>query len=35
MPMERARCAECGEGIGGGNHTAMEGTVRDMRMEMA
>ncbi len=33
MPMERARCAECGEGIGGAGHIAMEGTVRDERME--
>lgn len=25
MPMERARCGECGAGIGGSNHVAVEG----------
>ncbi|KAH6847784.1 hypothetical protein B0I37DRAFT_151316 [Chaetomium sp. MPI-CAGE-AT-0009] len=33
MPMERARCPECGEAIGGQDHMAMDGTERDMRME--
>ncbi|KAK4236384.1 hypothetical protein C8A03DRAFT_45620 [Achaetomium macrosporum] len=35
MFMERARCPECGEAIGGQNHRPMEGTQRDMRMELA
>ncbi|KAL2174062.1 uncharacterized protein P884DRAFT_280455 [Thermothelomyces heterothallicus CBS 202.75] len=35
MPMERARCPECGEVIGGTNHTPVEGVERDMRMESA
>ncbi|KAL2168166.1 hypothetical protein VTG60DRAFT_334 [Thermothelomyces hinnuleus] len=35
MPMERARCPECGEVIGGTNHTPVEGVQRDMRMELA
>lgn len=35
MPMEQARCPECGETIGGMNHMAVDGTERDMRMEQA
>jgi hypothetical protein len=35
MPMEQARCPECGEAIGGQNHLTMDGTQRDMRMEGA
>ncbi|KAK3293122.1 uncharacterized protein B0H64DRAFT_326522 [Chaetomium fimeti] len=34
MPMEQARCPECGEAIGGRDHMTMEGTERDMRMEV-
>ncbi|KAL2192547.1 hypothetical protein P885DRAFT_47387 [Corynascus similis CBS 632.67] len=35
MPMERAPCPECGETIGGLNHTPVEGVERDERMERA
>jgi hypothetical protein len=35
MPMELAKCPECGEGIGGQNHMPAEGTQRDMQMELA
>ncbi|KAL2142872.1 hypothetical protein VTI28DRAFT_640 [Corynascus sepedonium] len=35
MPMERALCPECGETIGGSNHTPVEGVERDERMERA
>ncbi|KAK4141918.1 uncharacterized protein C8A04DRAFT_13673 [Dichotomopilus funicola] len=35
MPMEIARCPECGEAIGGQNHMAMAGTQRDEEMERA
>ncbi|SPQ24370.1 6dcb3be8-b1ad-4d1b-a7d1-e20cabd9a2fd [Thermothielavioides terrestris] len=35
MPMERARCPECGEVIGGEDHMLAEGVQRDLRMEMA
>lgn len=33
MPMEQARCPECGERIGGTNHTMTEGVNRDESME--
>jgi len=33
MPMELARCAECGEPIGGQSHTMLEGVTRAMDME--
>ncbi|KNG48654.1 nf-x1 finger and helicase domain protein [Stemphylium lycopersici] len=33
MPMEYARCPECGAAIGGQNHTAVEGVTRSTRME--
>lgn len=32
MPMERARCPECGAAIGGENHTLLEGNARDERI---
>ncbi|KAL2163207.1 hypothetical protein VTH06DRAFT_5263 [Thermothelomyces fergusii] len=35
MPMEMARCPECGEVIGGTDHRPVEGMERDMRMELA
>ncbi|PYI22896.1 hypothetical protein BO99DRAFT_377209 [Aspergillus violaceofuscus CBS 115571] len=33
MPMEQARCPECGSPIGGQNHTAVEGVSRAREME--
>ncbi|KAF2450310.1 NFX1-type zinc finger-containing protein 1 [Karstenula rhodostoma CBS 690.94] len=33
MPMERARCPECGARIGGSNHTAEAGVTRAVNME--
>ncbi|KAF2704119.1 P-loop containing nucleoside triphosphate hydrolase protein [Pleomassaria siparia CBS 279.74] len=33
MPMEQARCPECGERIGGSNHEAVEGVTRAMDLE--
>ncbi|KAH6893145.1 hypothetical protein B0T10DRAFT_436979, partial [Thelonectria olida] len=33
MPMEMARCPECGASIGGQNHTAVEGVSRAEQME--
>ncbi|KAJ5545400.1 hypothetical protein N7461_007704 [Penicillium sp. DV-2018c] len=33
MPMEQARCPECGAPIGGQNHTAVEGVSRALQME--
>lgn len=33
MPMEQARCPECGARIGGSNHQAVEGVTRAMNME--
>lgn len=33
MPMELARCPECGARIGGANHNLVEGTTRAMEME--
>ncbi|KAJ5123521.1 hypothetical protein N7448_009618 [Penicillium atrosanguineum] len=33
MPMEQARCPECGAPIGGQNHTAVEGVSRAREME--
>lgn len=33
MPMEQARCPECGATIGGSNHQAIEGVTRAMDME--
>jgi len=33
MPMERARCPECGASVGGQNHIAVEGVTRAMNME--
>ncbi|KAJ5670146.1 uncharacterized protein N7477_005509 [Penicillium maclennaniae] len=33
MPMEQARCPECGARIGGQNHTAVEGVSRAREME--
>lgn len=33
MPMEQARCPECGAPIGGSNHRAVEGVSRAMDME--
>ncbi|KAF5861160.1 hypothetical protein ETB97_000534 [Aspergillus alliaceus] len=33
MPMEQARCPECGAPIGGQNHTAVEGVSRPQEME--
>ncbi|KAK3689366.1 hypothetical protein B0T22DRAFT_427646 [Podospora appendiculata] len=35
MPMEEARCPECGARIGGHNHTAVEGVSRAFGMESA
>jgi hypothetical protein len=34
MPMEQARCPECGAPIGGQNHTAVEGVSRAREMEL-
>ncbi|KAL5337619.1 hypothetical protein BJX70DRAFT_409080 [Aspergillus crustosus] len=33
MPMEQARCPECGASIGGQHHTAVEGVTRALEME--
>ncbi|KAF3002120.1 hypothetical protein E8E15_000645 [Penicillium rubens] len=33
MPMEQARCPECGSPIGGRNHAAVEGVSRAEQME--
>ena len=33
MPMERARCPECGSPVGGEGHRAVEGVTRAMDME--
>jgi hypothetical protein len=33
MPMEQARCTECGELIGGQGHQAVEGVTRATQME--
>ena len=33
MPMERARCPECGAPVGGQSHRAVEGVTRAMDME--
>jgi hypothetical protein len=33
MPMQVARCPECGAAIGGQNHTAAAGVTRAMDME--
>jgi hypothetical protein len=33
MPMELARCPQCGEPVGGQNHTAVEGVTRAVEME--
>ncbi|KAE8442625.1 hypothetical protein EG329_002982 [Mollisiaceae sp. DMI_Dod_QoI] len=33
MPMELARCPECGASVGGQNHTAVGGVTRAMNME--
>ena len=35
MPMEQARCTECGSPVGGANHTAVAGVRRADDMEMA
>ncbi len=35
MPMEQARCPECGEAIGGQDHTLLGDNRRDERMERA
>ncbi|KAK4101149.1 hypothetical protein N658DRAFT_426189 [Parathielavia hyrcaniae] len=35
MPMQLARCPECGEAIGGQNHVTTDGTQRDLGMERA
>jgi hypothetical protein len=34
MPMELARCPECGANVGGQNHTAVGGVTRAMNMEI-
>ena len=34
MPMERARCPECGAPVGGESHMAVEGVTRAVEMEM-
>ncbi|KAL1792144.1 hypothetical protein ACET3X_009895 [Alternaria dauci] len=34
MPMEVARCPECGERVGGRSHTAVAGVTRAMEMEI-
>ncbi len=33
MPMEEARCPECGEPVGGRSHQSVEGVTRAMYME--
>lgn len=33
MPMEQARCPECGAGIGGLNHRSVAGVMRAENME--
>lgn len=33
MPMELARCPECGARIGGANHNLVEGATRAREME--
>jgi hypothetical protein len=33
MPMELAKCPECGAGIGGQHHQAVEGVSRAEQME--
>jgi hypothetical protein len=33
MPMELARCPECGAHVGGQNHVAVGGVTRAMSME--
>ncbi len=33
MPMEEARCPECGARVGGRNHQAVEGVTRATDME--
>jgi hypothetical protein len=33
MPMEEARCPECGARIGGRNHTSVAGVTRAVDME--
>ena len=33
MPMEEARCPECGARVGGRNHQAVEGVTRATNME--
>jgi hypothetical protein len=33
MPMELARCPECGEPVGGRSHTAVAGVSRATEME--
>ncbi|RPA78403.1 hypothetical protein BJ508DRAFT_228237 [Ascobolus immersus RN42] len=35
MPMQLARCPECGAQVGGQNHTAVDGITRDTEMESA
>jgi hypothetical protein len=35
MPMEQARCPECGSPVGGANHTAVAGVTRAEDMERA
>ena len=35
LPMEQARCPECGAAIGGQNHAFLEGNARDVGMERA
>jgi hypothetical protein len=34
MPMERARCPECGAPVGGQNHEAVDGVTRATSMEV-
>jgi len=33
MPMELARCPECGAAVGGQGHRAVDGVTRAMEME--
>lgn len=35
MPMEEARCPECGAGIGGRDHLAVDGVTRAEDMEQS